>query len=114
MRLLCGAISTALMLMMQSPHVVAELAVEVFNETDKDRRGRSEVLDVRFFNAKQDAFEWRCSCFLLPTARHVTRSAFFLGSPNAKARQPFNSNRECRVTDREPTTATWRYCFEPF
>jgi hypothetical protein len=28
-----------------------------FNETDNDERGRSEALDVRFFNAKQDTFE---------------------------------------------------------
>jgi hypothetical protein len=49
--------------------------------------------------------------FLSPTERHVTRSAFCPGSLNAKARQPFNSNRACRVTDWGPTPGITKKLF---
>ena len=45
-------------------HTSWRSSLERFSETDNDERGRSEALNVRFSNAKQDAFEWRCSCSL--------------------------------------------------
>jgi hypothetical protein len=54
MELVCGA---ALMLTMQDSTLRGGARWRDFSVTDNDGRGRSEALNVRFSNAKQDAFE---------------------------------------------------------